>query len=217
MQTSHRSLFKPDPTVRFLPTDEGFFGLFDNLAERATSAARLLTTLFEEPARRDDLTAHIKAEEHAADQLTYEVMQRLDRSFVTPLDREDIHLLATRLDNVVDLIDGTARRVQMFHVSERREAAVGISGILAECAAGIARAVKEVRTPSAVHRIARQIKELEERADAAYAEAIGQLFAGTPDPIAVIKWKEIYDNLEHAVDECEDVANVLESISLKNS
>jgi uncharacterized protein Yka (UPF0111/DUF47 family) len=77
--------------------------------------------------------------------------------------------------------------------------------------------VKEVRTPSAVHRIARQIKELEERADAAYAEAIGQLFAGTPDPIAVIKWKEIYDNLEHAVDECEDVANVLESISLKNS
>lgn len=203
--------------MRFLPTDEGFFGLFDQLAERLTAASGLLAELCADPTRRDDLIARIKAEEHAADTLTYEVMQRIDRSFVTPLDREDIHLLATRLDTVVDLIDGTARRVQMFNVTGRREEAVVLTGILAECAVSIGKAVKLVRTPSAVHRIARQVKELEEKADAAYAAAIGQLFSGTPDPLEVIKWKEIFDNLEHAVDECEDVANVLESIALKNS
>jgi uncharacterized protein len=203
--------------VRFLPTDEGFFGLFDQLAERLTTASRLLAELSADPARRDDLIGRIKAEEHAADTLTYEVMQRIDRSFVTPLDREDIHLLATRLDTVVDLIDGTARRIQMFNVTDRRDEAVTLTGILCECAESIAKAVKLVRSPSAVHRIARQVKELEEKADAAYAAAIQQLFSGTPDAIEVIKWKEIFDNLEHAVDECEDVANVLESISLKNS
>lgn len=203
--------------MRFLPTDEGFFGLFDQLAERLTAASGLLADLCADPARRDDLIARIKAEEHAADNLTYEVMQRIDRSFVTPLDREDIHLLATRLDTVVDLIDGTARRIQMFNVTDRREEAVVLTGILGECTDCIGKAVKLLRSPAAVHRIARQVKELEEKADSAYAAAIGHLFAGTPDAIEVIKWKEIFDNLEHAVDECEDVANVLESISLKNS
>lgn len=202
--------------MRFLPKDEGFFGLFDQLAERLVTAASLLRDLFADPSRLEELVTRIKTEEHAADTLTYEVMQRIDRSFVTPLDREDIHLLATRLDNVVDLIDGTARRAKMFHVTERREAAGALMGVLAECSVVIAKGVKDIRTPAAVHRCARRIKELEEQADAIYGDAIAALFDGRPDALEVIKWKEIYDNLEHAVDECEDVANVLESISLKN-
>lgn len=203
--------------MRFLPKDEGFFSLFDQLAERLTTSSALLRELFADPSRLDDLTTKIKAEEHAADTITYEVMQRIDRSFVTPLDREDIHLLTNRLDNVVDLIDGTARRAKMFRVTERKEPALALIDVLVECSQVIAKGVKDIRSPAAVHKSARRIKELEEKADAIYGEAISAMFVGTPDPLTIIKWKEIYDNLEHAVDECEDVANVLESISLKNS
>jgi uncharacterized protein Yka (UPF0111/DUF47 family) len=203
--------------VRFLPKDEGFFALFDQLAARLTTASALLRELFANPAQLDALVVRIKAEEHAADTITYEVMQRIDRSFVTPLDREDIHLLTNRLDNVVDLMDGTARRAKMFRIAERREPALQLIGVLEECAKVIAIGVKDIRSPAAVHKSARRIKELEEKADAIYGEAIHGLFEGNPDPLVVMKWKEIYDNLEHAVDECEDVANVLESISLKNS
>lgn len=203
--------------MRFLPKDEGFFGLFDQLSAHLTSSATHLRALFQHPERLDEYAAKVKAEEHAADTLTYEIMQRIDRSFVTPLDREDIHMLANRLDNVVDLMDGTARRATMFHISERRVPAIEMMDTLVETCAVLVQGVKEIRNPQAVHKVARQVKALEEKADAQYAKAVSDLFAGKPDPLEVIKWKEIYDNLEHAVDECEDVANVLESISLKNS
>lgn len=203
--------------MRFLPKDEGFFDLFDQLSARLKNSADLLHQLFSEPQRLDELTVKIKAEEHAADALTYDIMQRIDRSFVTPLDREDIHLLAHRLDNLVDLMDGTARRASMFQIKDRREFASELTQVLVDCAAAIARGVKGIRTPTAVHQSSREVKVLEEKADAIYSKAIAALFAGKPDAIEVIKWKEIYGNLEHAVDECEDVANVLESISLKNS
>lgn len=203
--------------MRFLPKDEGFFGLFDQLSARLKTSSALLKDLFSSPERLEELTAKIKAEEHAADALTYDIMQRIDRSFVTPLDREDIHMLANRLDNVVDLMDGTARRARMYHITERRDAAIALTQVLVDCAESLASGVKDVRKPAEVHKTARRVKELEEKADAIYGTAIETLFSGRPDPLDVIKWKEIYDNLEHAVDECEDVANVLESISLKNS
>ena len=203
--------------MRFLPKDEGFFGLFDQLSARLKSSSSLLKELFSEPNRLMELTKKIKDEEHAADALTYEIMQRIDRSFVTPLDREDIHLLANRLDNVVDLMDGTARRAKMYHIDQRRDAAIALTAVLVECSDVIAAGVKDIRKPAEVHKAARKVKELEEKADAIYSDAIEALFAGRPDALDVIKWKAILDNLEHAVDECEDVANVLESISLKNS
>jgi predicted phosphate transport protein (TIGR00153 family) len=203
--------------VRFLPKDEGFFTLFDQLSSRLNAAATHLQALVADPSQRESLTVKIKAEEHAADALTYEVLQRIDRSFVTPLDREDIHLLTNRLDNVVDLIDGTARRVTMYRIDESRPAANELTRVLRAAAETITEGVKHIRKPQEVHRVARRVKELEEEADQIYSQAISELFAGRPDPLEVIKWKEIYDNLEHAVDECEDVANVLESISLKNS
>ncbi len=203
--------------MRFLPKDEGFFGLFDSLSARLKTSSALLKDLFSEPSRLEELTRKIKDEEHAADAITYDIMQRIDRSFVTPLDREDIHLLANRLDNVVDLMDGTARRAKMYHIDEVRPAAIALTAVLVECSDTIAAGVKHIRTPAEVHKAARRVKELEEKADAIYSDAIEALFAGKPDALVVIKWKEILDNLEHAVDECEDVANVLESISLKNS
>lgn len=203
--------------MRLIPKDEGFFDLFDALAERLARSAVLLNELFTEPTRLDFFAGQIKELEHQADEVTHEIMLRLDRSFVTPLDREDIHSLATSLDNVVDHMDGAARRAQMFHLADRREPAKQLTAVLVKATECIREAVHKVRDGHEVSRIGREIKKLEEEGDAIYSRAVGALFEGTPDALEVIKWKEIYDTLEHALDECEDVLNVLESVSIKNS
>lgn len=202
--------------MRLIPRDEGFFVLFESLATRMTRSATLLNLLFTEPTRLEQYAGQIKELEHQADETTHEIMMRIDRSFVTPLDREDIHLLATRLDNVVDLMDGTARRAQMFHLKDRREPAKELTQVLVRATEMIASAVKSLKEPHEVQRIGRAIKLLEEEGDAIYSAAVGALFEGTPNALDVIKWKELYDNIEHAIDECEDVLNVLESVSIKN-
>jgi len=203
--------------VRLIPKDEGFFELFDAIGTKIAKSAVVLDQLFSEPNRMDFYATQIKLIEREADAITHEVMNRLDRSFVTPLDREDIHLLATSLDTVVDLIDGTARRALMFNVTDRREPAKALSALIVRAAERIAQAVKQVRDPKAVAVAARDIKVIEEEGDAIYSDAVGGLFRQPgADALDVLKWKELYDNLEHALDECDDVMNVLESISLKN-
>jgi uncharacterized protein Yka (UPF0111/DUF47 family) len=204
--------------VRLIPKDEGFFELFDAIGTKIVKAATVLDQLFSEPNRLDFYATQIKLIEREADEITHEVMNRIDRSFVTPLDREDIHELVTALDTVVDLIDGTARRTLMFNITDRREPAKALSGLIVQAGERIAQAVKQVRDSKAVGQAARDMKVLEEEGDAIYSDAVGALFR-QPDanPLEVLKWKEIYDILEHALDECDDVMNVLESISLKNS
>jgi predicted phosphate transport protein (TIGR00153 family) len=203
--------------VRLLPKDEGFFRLFDQLADCVVESSRFLHQLFADPTRLQEFAAEVKRVEHAADDLTHEVMERLDRSFVTPLDREDIHALANRLDNVVDLMDGAARRAVVFGIRERPEEAAQLAALLERSASCIQQAVHGIRDPKLVFARMREVKRIEEEGDALYSRALTNLFAGTPDPIHVIKWKELLDNLEHALDEAEDVTNVLETISLKNS
>ena len=106
--------------MRLIPRDEQFFVMFGQLAKQLTSSAQLLIQLFSTPDQMDDLVARIKSVEHDADKLTRDIIHRINTSFITPIDREDIHLLTSRLDNVVDLVDGAARRTQMFHVREMR-------------------------------------------------------------------------------------------------
>ena len=202
---------------RLIPRDEGFFILFNELAKRLKTSAAMLTQLFAEPHRLDYFVSAIKSVEHEADQVTHDIRARIDKSFVTPIDREDIHALATQLDNVVDLIDGTARRAAMFHISESRGPAQRLCETIARAVEQIEAATLAVRQPRVVSEAARQIKRLEEESDRIYQEAVGALFAGNPDPLEVMKWKELYDTLERTMDECQGVANVLESISLKNS
>ena len=206
--------------MRLIPRDEQFFTMFAELALRITRAATLLRDLFENPARLRETEAAIKDVEHEADTLVHEVNKRIDTSFVTPLDREDIHLLAQRLDNVVDLIDGTARRAVMFRISETRPPALALTAVLVRAGELIEQQVRDIKRSAAVAAHGRNIKKLEEEGDALYHEAVGALFdanGGRPDPLEVLKWKELYDKLEEAMDECEDVSNTLESIALKNS
>lgn len=202
--------------MRLFPRDEQFFPMFSQLARRLCESADLVAQIFAEPHRLDELGAEIKRLEHEADGLTHEINVAIDRSFVTPLDREDIHMLASRLDDVIDLLDGTVRRAQMFHVRGSRPEAARLADVLRRAAATIETAVANIKKPKVMLESTRRMKAMEEEGDAIYAEAMGALFAGTPDPLEVIKWKELFDKLEDAIDQCDDVSNVLESIALKN-
>ena len=202
---------------RLLPREEEFFDLFVEVASRAEQAAALLHQLFtEKPERAAYLVEAIKKLENEADQVTHEVVNRLDRTFITPIDREDIHLLASDLDDVVDRIDGTARRTQIFRLGKAPEGIPELCDVIRKITSEISQAVKKLRGKEDVMRHCVEAKRLEEEGDALYHRMLGRLFDVEKDPIAIIKWKEIYDNLETTIDEAEDVANDLESIVLKH-
>jgi len=203
--------------LKLIPRDAEFYGMFADVSKRLTGSARLLHEIFRDPARLEEHVASIKTLEHEADNITYEITTRIDRTFVTPFDREDIHALAGELDDVVDLIDGTARRAAIFHLETSREHGVTLSEILLRAAECVEETVGKMKDPKAVSAGTRKLKELEEEGDAVYHEAMEALFQSGSDAIEVIKWKELYDKIEDAVDQCEDVGNVLHSISLKNA
>jgi predicted phosphate transport protein (TIGR00153 family) len=202
---------------RLIPRDEQFFDLFNQLAEHLKTAAGLLDQLFADPSRTAELVKAIKDVEHQADVLTLSSNTRIDKSFITPIDREDIHQLASRLDDVIDRLDGTARRVVMLHINEVREPAKRMAHVICQAAEHIKTAVMSIKTPALVSAQAAEIKRLEEEGDAIYHDAVGALFAGTPDAIEVIRWKEVYETLEIAIDLCMGVANAAQSISIKNA
>jgi predicted phosphate transport protein (TIGR00153 family) len=203
--------------ARLIPRDAGFFALFNDLAGHLSTSAKLLRDLLTQPARQAELVRAIKDEEHKADQLITVLNQRLDDAFITPIDREDIHMLASRLDDVVDLLDGTARRAEMLHVGETREPATQLAEVLVRAAGEIEQAVAAIKSPRVVKERAASIKELEEEGDAIYHSAVGELFTGRPDPIEVLRWKEIYDTLERTIDSCQAVGQAIHSISLKHA
>lgn len=203
--------------LRLIPRDENFFTMFEALAQKLSQAATLLEELFSEPARLQEMVQKIKDVEHQADVLTHDLIVRIDKTFVTPIDREDIHLLASRLDDVIDLVDGVARRAQMFRIREFRPQAAQLAGVLRRGAACLAESVGNLKKPKLIMERSGELKRLEEEGDAIYHSAIGSLFDDGAEALEVIKWKELFDKLEDAVDLCDDVWNVLESIALKNS
>src|SRR2546426_13977 len=206
------------PCVRLLPREEKFFDLFVAVADRNTEAARHLRELFEAPPeRRTPHVEAIKRLEHEADQVTHEVVNRLDRTFITPLDREDIHKLASDLDDVMDAMDGTARRSQIFRLGPAPEGVKRLTEVIERMVGVLGEGVSRLKKGDDVMRYCVEAKQLEEEGDAIYHEALGQLFEKERDALEIIKWKEIYDNLEMTLDQSEDVANVLESITLKHA
>jgi hypothetical protein len=206
--------------MRLLPRDEKFFDLFSTVANFSVEAAKLQVDLLKaDTMRRRPIVEAIKRLEHQADQVTHEVVTRLDRVFITPLDREDIHLLASRLDDVVDLIDGTASRVQMYQAGEAPGGAILMADVVLRATQQVLVAVMglEKNKDRVVLDACAQVKRLEEEGDSVYHEWVARLFEGSPDALIVIKWKEIYDTLEKTLDHMEDAGNVLESISIKHA
>ena len=205
--------------MRLLPRDERFFDLFTQVAELNVEASQLLTEILKaDNEHRLPLVEAMKRCEHSADVATHEVVQRLDRSFITPLDREDIHMLASRLDDILDIMDGTARRVQIFRPGSAPQGALMIAEVITKACTELLTAVRmmEKAKTGEMIPVLTKVKRMEEDGDAIYHEWLGRLFDGSPDPMVVMKWKEIYDNLEKTLDHCEDVANVLESIAIKH-
>jgi len=205
--------------MRLLPRDEEFFELFEQVAKKCHEAAGHLKELLSGKGERWAYSIEaIKKLEHECDDITHEVVNRLDRTFITPIDREDIHLLASDLDDVIDRIDGTARRVQIFKLTEPPAAGVfELTDIIQRITATIMDAVGKLRNDhQGVFNHSIKAKQLEEEGDALYQDILGRLFDEEKDPIRLIKWKEIYDNLETTIDQAEDVANDLESIALKH-
>lgn len=206
--------------MRLLPRDERFFDLFTSVATLNVEAAKALVELFKAPPdKRSYIVDSIKRLEHQADQITHELVTRLDRSFIVPLDREDIHFLASRLDDVLDRIDGTARRTAIFRTEAAPQGAIILADVISRATQQLLEAVKvlEKGKTGVVIAACIEVKKLEEEGDAAYSEWLGRLFDEEKDPIALMKWKEIYDTLEKTLDQAEDVANVLESIAIKHS
>jgi uncharacterized protein len=202
---------------RLIPREEKFFDDFVALAEQIRRGARLLEEMLA-PARPIwDKADEIKEVEHKCDFLTHEVIQRLHRTFVTPLDREDIHSMARSLDDVMDAIDASASIIRLYQIEQVRADARELGRIIADSAEQVVKAMKALERRKGVAEPAVEINRLENEADRAHQIAVRRLFEEEHDPIVIMKWKEILDFLEEATDRCEDVANVLEGIVVKHA
>ena len=201
----------------FLSNDKVFFAIFADLAAKIHEAAGLLKTMVETGEHRDEFAARIKKVEHQCDELTHELVRKLNSTFITPFDREDIHDLAVKLDDVVDLIDSTADRLVAFNVSHTVHEVAGMSDVLLRQTDVIRRAVSDLGKSDHILDRCVEIHTLENEGDRLFHEGLVRLFAMEKNPIELLKQKEIIEKVERATDRCEDVANVLEGITLKNA
>jgi uncharacterized protein len=203
---------------RLLPREEKYFDLFNRVALQLNSCAQLQQKLFDDFDNRVEYANQIKDIEHICDDLTHDIVKRLNQTFITPIDREDIHALATGLDDVVDAIEYTARRVVLYHLEAPTEHARKMSDVLVRLALKLEDAVNALEHDGQrVLQDCTVIHTLEEEGDSYHHDAVDKLFTEERDPITILKTKEIYEKLERSIDKCEDVANVLEAIVLKNA
>ena len=203
--------------LNFLPRDGRYFDRFTEMARRIHEAARILSRFFQKEISVGAAADQIKRLEHECDEISHEILRDIDQTFITPIDREDIHQLAVRLDDVIDLVDGTVRRVSLFNVTEPTALSQPLAQIVARATDELVAAVSALRLQKGVVEHCIRIKRLENEGDVAYHEAVASLFREQIAPIDVIKWKDIYDNLERCIDQCAGVAHVLESVVLKHS
>jgi uncharacterized protein len=202
---------------RLIPREERFFDDFVAMAERIRRGAALLSEMLAPDRPIWDKADEIKEVEHQCDILTHQIIQRLHRTFVTPLDREDIFGLARSLDDVMDAIDATAAIVRLYQIEQVRVDARLLAAIIKASVDQLVIALKALEKKVGVAEPAVEINRLENEADRAHQAAVRRLFEEERDPIAIIKWKEILDFLEDATDRCEDVANVLEGVVVKHA
>lgn len=206
------------PRFSLIPKEEQYFSLFKQMTSYIYDAARALVEMLNEKdgnyARH---AAGIKAIEHSCDELIHTVSTKLNSSFITPFDREDIFMLSNALDDIVDLIDDAARAFVMYNVGEGTAYARRFADVIQRMAVELHEAVSKLERPAGIAPRLVEMHRLENEGDDIYHEAIGELFSGTPDPLAVLKWKEIYEKLEATVDRCESVANIIESVVIKNA
>jgi uncharacterized protein len=207
----------PGLLQRFLPREEGFFDLFDKQADNIVVGARALLQMLSHYTGVPEQVQGIKAIEHRGDDITHAILTKLNQTFITPFDREDIHELCSRLDDVIDLIDAAASRFVLYRVDSIRMGTVDLVKVLVNATVEVAECVHAVNAPEKALKYCIEVNRCENESDRLCRTLIAQLFDEEKDPVQIIKWKEIFEVIETAVDKCEDVANVVEGVILKSA
>jgi uncharacterized protein len=203
--------------LRLIPREERFFVDFVSLADQLCTGARLLEEMLAPDHPVSEKAAAIKDVEHRCDQIVHDALQRLHRTFVTPIDREDIHALLRALDDVIDDIDASADMLRLYRIEQVRPAARELARLISAGTRQVHRGLGALEARKAVNEVVVEIGRIESQADAVYQTAVGDLFERERDPIAILKWKEILDMLEGATDRCKDVATAIEGILVKHA
>jgi uncharacterized protein len=206
--------------ISLMPREDSFFIFFEESAKNAVNTARKLKELIDTWENVPGKVAEIDELEHVGDTITHEVIRQLNKTFITPFDREDIALLAHSLDDITDFIQAAADAMLIYKVAKPSEAARKLADIIVQAAEEVATAMPELRTRGGLKHLVThcvEINRLENVADGIYRAAVGELFDNTTNIADIIKWREIYEHMETATDRCEDVANVLEGVALKNA
>lgn len=205
--------------LNLLPKDTVFFDLFEHIATHMVSCAEHLRRAGNEFPAIELHIKRIREEEHGADTLAHQALDRLDRTFITPFDREDIHTLVQELDDIIDTIDALAKRFPLYHITSIPELFRKQTEVLVQSTLAVHEAVRRLRKSRKLSELSDKLIEihrLESLGDDNNHSAISELYKGDTDPLTVMKWKELYDMIEGAIDGCEDVGNTLERIVLKN-
>ena len=203
---------------RLLPKEDKYFDMFNRMAAHMKECALLLQKLFNDFDHRTHYADKINEVEHNCDLLTHEIVKKLNQTFITPIDREDIHALASGLDDIVDAIEYTAKRVILYRVEGPTEHARRMTDVLVRIVASLETAVRALESHGEqVLKECVTIHGLENEGDAYHHEAVDELFAKETNPINLLKMKELYAKMERTIDKCDDVSNVLEAIVLKNA
>lgn len=205
--------------MALFPNKIDFYEMFDRALENLSRAANLLVDMFNNFEGFDKKAKSIYEFEQEGDMLTHDIMKELNKTFLTPIDREDIHALASRIDDVLDLIWAAVDRMAVYQIDKPTSEAISIAEDLQMTADILKKALRELRAKQYMHvqEHCIEINRLENRIDRKYRDALGKLVNSQNDPVYIIKWKDIYELLEDASDRAEDIANILESIVLKHA
>lgn len=202
----------------FLPRENIFYQLLERLSVKAEEAVKLFGLLLTAWDRSHPALEELRNLEHGCDQIVHEIMVRLNKTFITPIDREDIHHLTKKIDDLADNVQALSERMALFQVKAITDDLKEMAAVL-EKAAGlivtIVSKIKKIKDPNEILELCIQIHTLENQGDRLFEKALGKLFLNAADPLEVIKWKEIYDFLERAIDTCEDIADITWGIVVK--
>jgi uncharacterized protein len=206
--------------MRLLPHDASFFAFFEQQGKKTVEGCRAFLAMVEEANNLQSHAQRVKQIEHECDDITHAVVEQLHKTFITPIDRNDIYRLITKMDDIMDFVEAAADRLALYEIPTMTKEVGELARCLvssAEHVLGAVTSIRNLKRPNGILEHCIEINRLENVADQLLRSALARLFREEKDPIAVIKWKEIYETLETATDRCEDVANILEGLVLENS
>ena len=206
--------------MRFLPRDESFFDEFEKQGLKTVEGCKAFVAMVESPVDIEAQAKKISDIEHECDRITHTVVEKLHTTFITPLDRNDIHRLISKMDDVMDFVEAAAERIALYDIRVMNKEVADLARVLLVSAERVFDAVsgfRDLKHPQKILDTCIEINRLENEADALLRGSLARLFREEKDPITILKWKEIYELLETATDRCEDVANIIEGVVLENS